>query len=626
MKPIPRLSFTIALPALVLIAFLTGCGKENPAPSAHNLPPDTTLDLLTDRADTTSLKVHLRWSGTDPDGEVVCFETRWDTLGWIRAARSESVFVLSERDSLGSSVGPGRHTFVVRAIDDRGAEDPSPASVSFTARNLLPETEIVSGPVGVSCPVVRFEWRGWDYDGIVVGYGWRLWEWSDDEWFEVASAESVGADEVTAVFGPIAGLHRFEVWSIDDSGDVDPTPAAAQFTANPELAGSRLVVRTNVFGDLVYRGAVWPAEFDEPIAIFEREHLAFDWQATIDDCGGDLVGYSVAYDDTSDWCDDFSLQETHFEVTPTVGEHAVYVAAADDLGMLTRGKLAFEVVEAGMSDNVLIVDDYDWLESNLLWGSDAERDAFYEHLTAECGRPVLQWDVGEHVGSGGPEPPDVATLAGASTVIWYYDHEGTGLSNMFDPFGARYVPLAGYARAGGNLIMAGYKGLSQILDEDYPIEISASDSTQGRVFVRDVLGIASAENSGQWANKNAPWAYGYCFYGAVPRPHQEGIQLEAMYIDSLGTWWPLYGMDDPNYSHGGLPMVEAMQAWPGGGVEAQVIEGYLNVNFYGEPCTIVAVPEEGRGQVCYFGFPLYYLQVPHVSRVFHTLLERYGEL
>jgi hypothetical protein len=626
MKATRRLPPLAVLPLLVLIMVFTGCGKESPVPTAQNVPPETTLELLTDRGDTTSLKVHFRWAGSDPDGEVVCFETRWDTLGWVRAARSESVFVLSERDSLGSSLGPGRHTFAVRAVDDRGAEDPSPATVSFSARNLLPETEIVRAPAAITCPIVRLEWRGWDYDGIVVGYGWTLSVWDIDEWLEVASAESVGADQVTILFGPIAGRHRFEVWAIDDGGEIDPTPASAEFTANPELVGARLVVRTNAFGDLMYRGPSWPAVFNEPIPIFEREHLVFDWRATIDECGGEIVGYSVAYDDTSEWCDGFSLDETHFEVTPTIGEHAIYLAAADDLGMLTRGKLAFDVVEAGMNQYMLIVDDYNWLENQTMWGTDADRDAFYDQLTEDCARPRVHWDVEEHGGVDGSRPPDVETLAGASTVIWYYDHENTGLGASFDPFGARYIPIAGYARAGGNLIMAGYKGLSQILSEEYPIEISASDSTQARVFVRDVLGIASAENSGQAANPNAPWYYGYCFYGAVPRPHQEGIQLEAMYIDSLGTWWPLYGMSNPNYSHGGLSNVEALQAWPGGGVEAQVIDSYLNMNFEGEPCTIVAIPDGGDGQVCYFGFPLYYLQAPQVKRVFHTLLERYGEL
>jgi hypothetical protein len=215
----------------------------------------------------------------------------------------------------------------------------------------------------------------------------------------------------------------------------------------------------------------------------------------------------------------------------------------------------------------------------------------------------------------------------SSTVVWYYDHEEPALRTAFDPAARRYAPLAGYVRGGGNLILAGWKGISHIVGEDYPIEVTDADTTAGRVFVRDALGIDRAENSGLAANKGSPWTYGYCFYGAVPKnPLGTGVQLEAMYIDSLGTWWPLYGMDNPNYSHGGLPMVDALRSWSGGGVEAQVTDAYLNMNFEREPCTIVAVPEEGYGQACYFGFPLYYLQAPQVRRVFYTLLERCGEL
>ena len=76
MKAIRRLPLSAALPVLAVIVLATGCGKENPAPSAQNLLPDTTLELVADRGDTTSLRVHLRWSGSDPDGEVLSWE--WD--------------------------------------------------------------------------------------------------------------------------------------------------------------------------------------------------------------------------------------------------------------------------------------------------------------------------------------------------------------------------------------------------------------------------------------------------------------------------------------------------------------------------------------------------------------------
>ena len=38
---------------------------------------------------------------------------------------------------------------------------------------------------------------------------------------------------------------------------------------------------------------------------------------------------------------------------------------------------AFEAVEAGMDQYVLVVDDYNWLENQAVWGTDADRDAFW---------------------------------------------------------------------------------------------------------------------------------------------------------------------------------------------------------------------------------------------------------
>lgn len=620
-----RRSLAVVVSSGVAAALLAGCGRESPALVAQNIPPDTALELVADACDTTSLTVHLRWSGSDVDGEVAHYWTRWDSLEWVKVAATEGVYVLSRADTSGQELGAGRHTFAVKAVDDRGAEDPEPAAVSFTARNMLPETEIVSGPSGIVCPTVRFEWRGWDYDGVIVGYGYRLLEWLDTGgWIEVAGEDSVAADVVTAEFGPLVGEHRFEVWSIDNEGDTDPSPASRDFTCSPGPWEPWLTLRTNVFGTIQYRGPQWSEVYDVPIPILEREHLVFDWHATWSGCGEPL-GYSFAYDDTATWGDDFSFDDTHFEVTPTIGGHAFYVSAAEDNGAVSRGKIAFEVIGAGLDEYVLIVDDYNWREDYPLWGTDADRDALYDALTADCVRPRLSWDTEEHSDIHGLAPPDVMTLGGASTVIWYYDHDQTALRRAFDE-GERYRPLAGYARVGGNIILCGHDGLRHILAEIYPMELTPADSTEAEVFVREVLGIANAENTGSSANKSTPWRYGYCLYGAIPNPVAAGIQLDAMYIDSLGTWSPVYGHPNPNYSHGGLPNAEILEARGGcHAIEAQVIDAYLNYTVEGRPCTVLTLTGEERGKACYFGFPIYYLQADQARRTFGTVLERFGE-
>jgi hypothetical protein len=125
------------------------------------------------------------------------------------------------------------------------------------------------------------------------------------------------------------------------------------------------------------------------------------------------------------------------------------------------------------------------------------------------------------------------------------------------------------------------------MGEPYPITVTAEDSTNAAVFVRDYLRIGHAENSGSAANKGAPWDYGYCFYGAVPGgmgiSSGATAQLEPMYIDSLGKWSAIYDHSAENYRRGGLPMVDAVETYGGAGIESHVIDSYLNYNFHDRP-------------------------------------------
>ena len=45
----------------------------------------------------------------------------------------------------------------------------------------------------------------------------------------------------------------------------------------------------------------------------------------------------------------------------------------------------------------------------------------------------------------------------------------------------------------------------------------------------------------------------------------------------------------------------------------------------GEVCAPLYLSGSGRGNVCYLGFPLYYLQTPQVQAFFNELLPLFGE-
>jgi hypothetical protein len=127
--------------------------------------------------------------GTDPDGWITSYQYAWysgpipggdlDTLlAWQATEAVEDTFeVMADTCCLGTGDGSFHgYTFFVRAIDNDGAADPSPAFRSFTATTTLPEAEIIfpeldPGQRDVFLPAcVTVGWSGTDIDGEVVEY------------------------------------------------------------------------------------------------------------------------------------------------------------------------------------------------------------------------------------------------------------------------------------------------------------------------------------------------------------------------------------------------------------------------------------------------------------------------
>jgi hypothetical protein len=622
-----------------LVAFvvaISGCTKISPVSTSPNRAPETTLTVRGNPIAGGARQVLLQWIGSDEDGSVDHYLVRLDTLEWREVTCTESVFLFPGRTKRPSLIDEEEtHSFAVKAVDDRGEEDPTPAVVWFTPRNDLPETEIVDAPASVTGPMVFIEWIGTDPDGVIAAYDYRLFARWDDEWVQVvpdpdvAESITVGPEVTTVMFGPIAGLHKFEVWATDNEGGVDPTPAECTFTCNPELAGAVLSVSTSFIGTHRFRGPVWPANYDIPVDIF-REHLTFNWTADASAYGGEVIGYRHAFDDTSSW-PMWSLEDRTFEITPEPGQHSLYVHVLDNANVMTRARFFIDVSEVGLCQYILLVDDYDHWEHNPAWGTDADRDAFYDSLLYRCERPVIEWNPEEHMAGGTPQPPDVPTLAAASTVIWYADSALAVLGEVFDdPLCHRYSPLAGYVRTGGNLLLCGSKLLATITGEPYPMVFTAEDTTRAAVFVRDYLRISRADNSGEAADPSAPWSYGYCMHGAVPTPAGEALGFEPVYVDTgdcdvePGKWFLYCDPPLPGYYHCGLN-VEKLVSFQGTSLEIYATDSFLNPYYEGETSVVLYLSGDNHGNVCYVGFPLYYLKTFQVKAFFDELLPLLGE-
>ncbi len=640
-----RLAAAALVGGLLLVLALVGCEKKLGS-RVENMFPETTLSFSPDEGATANYRVRMNWFGWDPDGAISYFMTKWDTLNWVKVVNTDSVFLVSAADIVDASGGFAYHTFSVKAVDNEGAEDPTPETVTFTAFTFVPETSFLTvggGPSGVTGPMVNFSWQGTDRDGVIAAYQYHLLKWDSDQhvWIQVLPDPlegewvTVGPNVTTFSAGPLDGTHRFEVRAIDDAGAADQTPARREFTSSESFAGPRLTIYSNVFGTFQFRGPVWPPSSNNAIPIFAGERLRFSWVASASDYGGQIVGYRHAYDDTSTW-PAWSIFDTRFDVAPTPGDHSLYVSALDNSNVQTRARIRFDVVDASLDDYILIVDDWDFREGDNYipqgWGTDEERTSFYDLLLAGYVRDRVEWEPSQHLEGGTPQPPGVGTLRGASTVIWYADQENSVLARSFDAEQVKYNALAGYVRVGGNLILCGVQVLRDITGTPYPITVDAADTTQAGTFLRDYLHIGYAANSGSGSNKNDPWHYGLCFYGVTPGDGWED-EFEPVYIDSVGPGgypergkWPLYVRTSPaGYVRCGVSSVDRLEAFQGTASEVYLIDSYINPAFEGEPSAVMYLSGDNHGNSCFFGFPLYYCQYGHVKAMLDKLLLLFGE-
>ena len=124
-------------------------------------------------------------------------------------------------------IGPlpdGDHTFSVRAIDQAGNVDPTPATRTFSVRTTAPDTSIDSGPQVVtndSTPTLTFSSTALDFECQLDG------------------APFAPCTSPYKAPGLQDGQHTFSVRAKDPAGNLDPTPATSTFsidTTPPDTA------------------------------------------------------------------------------------------------------------------------------------------------------------------------------------------------------------------------------------------------------------------------------------------------------------------------------------------------------------------------------------------------------
>ena len=163
----------------IALVMLAGCRSDWMGDLRPNLPPETyaVVDSIQrngpDRLPTT---VQLHWWGLDPDGVISNFEIRIGTapltnIPWSLTQANDTLVRLN------LPPGPDSADFIleIRATDNLGLTDSTPARLRLPLRNTAPTVEFVYNPDGgsplagafpqVSFPVLGYRWKGSDADG-----------------------------------------------------------------------------------------------------------------------------------------------------------------------------------------------------------------------------------------------------------------------------------------------------------------------------------------------------------------------------------------------------------------------------------------------------------------------------
>ena len=143
---------------------LEGIITTNQTPETHTVA-DTIIRFGDDRLES---EVELRWWGDDADGFVTGYEFTFEAeitaaTIWTYTERQDSTFILAPPAGADSA----DYVFHIRAIDNTGEKDPTPAKLTIPVKNSPPTVVIIKGintPIK-SFPVLKFYWEGNDPDG-----------------------------------------------------------------------------------------------------------------------------------------------------------------------------------------------------------------------------------------------------------------------------------------------------------------------------------------------------------------------------------------------------------------------------------------------------------------------------
>jgi hypothetical protein len=171
----------------------------------------------------------VHWWGDDEDGEVVGYEYRWTSdpeqpgcglpAEWTFTELTSVVFHLPVTDSIGT------HSLEVRAMDDDGAVDETPATLGLPVTNRPPIVRIYDRGAlpDTTFPALRIRWVGEDPDGDETILSYKLWLDGNQENARIFSPFDTTASLVPEDFGGRYGTRTLSMVAIDSGCDTSAT-------------------------------------------------------------------------------------------------------------------------------------------------------------------------------------------------------------------------------------------------------------------------------------------------------------------------------------------------------------------------------------------------------------------
>lgn len=215
---------------LALAVIWLACSEKFPDQPRPNQPPETFISFFTENELNASISQQtFHWWGDDPDGMISGFiytfkETAENVAAWDSTApHPEWTFTTrtSETFNLTLSGTDTVYTFKIKAIDDQGAADPTPAIQRFPIINTRPSVEF---PAGTEVPettftIAAFSWSASDLDGdeTIAKFQYVLDDTSQPQAWKDLSAKTPSII-LSAANGLTEGDHVFYLRALDIAG------------------------------------------------------------------------------------------------------------------------------------------------------------------------------------------------------------------------------------------------------------------------------------------------------------------------------------------------------------------------------------------------------------------------